>query len=373
MTDRDLDVRRYLSTAIDDVPIDVENRLSELRSGGGPKPGQHRFAVGVVALAVAAAGFVLAGRAFLDPPGTVASGVPAQPILFERWEMDLEAADPFSVRIWSVREDGTRAGPLSQPAGNNTEAVWSPDGSRIAFVGSNLPDRETTLWVMNPDGTGLTALTDDFGVDMPAWSPDGKQIAFAGQDHPDPAGETAGPIGIWVVPTGGGEPRLVLEGHTWTNPSWSPDGTRLVVVGMEADDDPLASLYTVRIDGSQLTRITSEAVYYASPEWSPDGTRIAYASSTGRYNSDIYVMNADGSELLRLTDWEGSDGRPVWSSDGQEILFTSDRGATLAERESKGLGGLQGLAIYVMDADGSDVRLVYDDGAMQNTPTSWSR
>ena len=47
------------------------------------------------------------------------------------------------------------------------------------------------------------------------------------------------------------------------------------------------------------------------------------------------------------------------------------RGATPAELESEGHVGVQGLAIYVMDPDGSHVRLVFDDGAMQDSPTGW--
>jgi Tol biopolymer transport system component len=379
MTERDLTIRRHLSAAIDDLPIDVEERLSELRRGDRPPTPQHRLAATVVALAVAVVGIAFAGRAFLGSSGSVGSGGHAQPILFERVEAHPEDPAYFRTRIWSVREDGTHAGPLPQPSGNNTKAVWSPGGDRIAFVGSDPADEYPTLWVMKADGSALMALTDEFGVDLPSWSPDGTQIAFMGQRHPDPTGESDGPIGIWVVSASGGEPRLVLEGQDWEAPSWSPDGTRLAVTRRDGDvidlsEGGISNIYTIGIDGSGLTRLTNDGAYYYGPEWSPDGTKIVCSRSlteNRHLNLDVYVMDADGSNLEQLTSWTGWDAGPTWSPDGDEILFGSDRGATPEELRTEGLGGVQGLAIYVMDADGGHVRLVFDDGAMQDSPTSW--
>ena len=374
MSDRDMFIRHQLSTVIDDLPVDVDARLSDLVRGDRPRMPEHRGAVIVVALATALVGLVFAGRMFLGSSGVVGAGGSAQSILFERVEMIPGDLQVLRTRIWSVREDGAFARPLPQPSGVNTAAVWSPDGTRIAFVGQEDPsDAYSTLWVMNADGSALSPLTDEFGVDMPSWSPDGTQIAFMGQRHPDPTGESEGPIGIWIIPASGGDPRLVLEGDGWEAPTWAPDATRLAVVRRDGDiTNTTANLYTVSSDGSELTPITHDGAYYSTPDWSPDGTRIVCArSSVEGWNVDVYVMDVDGSDLEQLTDWRGWDSRPVWSSDGNEILFTSDRGATSAELESEGLGGVQGLAIYIMDADGSHARLVFDDGAMQAVPTDW--
>jgi TolB protein len=318
---------------------------------------------------MAVAGIGLAGRAFLSGSERPGAGLSVEPILFERVEEDAEDTDPFTVRMWSVSEDGTRSGPISQPDGNNTAAVWSPDGTRITFVGHDPPTASTsTLWVMNADGSGLTALTDGFGVDQPAWSPDGQQIVFMGTRGPDPTGD-AGPTGIWSVPATGGEPRLMLEG-SWEDPSWSPDGTRLVVVGWDGD---VRSLYTANADGSGLSRLTDDGANYADPAWSPDGTQIAFLRWTTDWNLDVYVMSADGGDMRQLTDWRGWDSAPIWSPDGTQIAFTSDRDATPDELEidERGGSGEHGLAVYVMDANGRNVRLVFDDDAMQSSPTSW--
>ncbi len=369
MSERDLTVRHHLSSAIDDLPIDVDERLSELLAGGGRPPQRQRAAAIVIAVAVAVAGLGFAGRAFLGPSGRAGAGAPAQPILFERWEENLEDPVVYRARIWSMSDDGALARPLPQPDGKNTSAVWSPDGTRIAFVGQDPPNASTsTLWVMNADGSALTALTYGFGVDHPAWSPGGNEIVFMGTRDPDPTGES-GPTGIWSVPADGGEPRLVLEG-SWEEPSWSPDGTRLVLVGWDGD---VRGLYTVNGDGTGLTRLTDDGANYANPDWSPNGTQIAFSRWTTGWNVDVYVMSADGGDMRQLTDWKGWDSAPTWSPDGTRIAFTSDRDATPQELDinEHDQVGEHGLAIYVMDADGGDVRLLFDDEAMQSSPTSW--
>ena len=370
MSDPDLTVRRRLSNAVDGASIDVEGRLSELLVGGGRPPRQHRAASAVFALIVAVAGLAVVGRAFLHSSSLVSAGSEAQPILFTRWELTPEQPGFPDPRIWSVGVDGTSARPLPQPPGENQSAVWSPDGTRIAFVGRE-GTAASTLWVMNADGSNLTQLAEGFGVDQVAWSPNGKEIAFLATE--DPEGNPGGPTGIWAVPVAGGDPSLVLQGSSWEQPGWSPEGTRLVVVGWNGD---VRNLYTVNVDGSQLTQITNDGASYADPHWSPDGTRIAYSrwpDPTG-WNVDVYVMNTDGSHQQQLTDWKGWDSDPIWSPDGSQILFTSDRDATPDELaiDEQQSAGERGLAVYAMNADGSKVDPIFDDGAMQNVPTSWA-
>jgi Tol biopolymer transport system component len=58
--------------------------------------------------------------------------------------------------------------------------AWSPDGTRIAFMGGPDGPTEYDIWVMNADGSNPVQLTDSPGPDWwPAWSPDGTRIAFA--------------------------------------------------------------------------------------------------------------------------------------------------------------------------------------------------
>ena len=92
----------------------------------------------------------------------------------------------------------------------NISPVWSPDGSRIAFVGAS--EEGFDLYVMNADGTDITKLTDLPGDEtQPAWSPDGDRIAYSWDDLGDPRFRT----GISVVNADGtGSTELVSRGRT---------------------------------------------------------------------------------------------------------------------------------------------------------------
>ncbi len=370
MNNRDPLVARRLSAAVDDVDIDVEDRLSDLldrsRFPQRRRPTDHPLLTGVVALGIAASGLIFVGRLFFLSPSGVGSGALSRAILFERYSASPAEVATATIRIWSVSEGGTSANPLAQPAGSNEAAMVSPDGSWVAFAGTAEPSQPSHLWVMHPDGSGLAQVADGFGADQPAWSPNGKWIAFLGMQ--DPEGSPPGPLGIWIVRLSGGSPRLVLRGSEWEEPTWSPDGTRLAVVGN-------GNLFTVGVDGSNLTQITQDGANYADPAWSPDGRSIACARWMGGnpWNLDIYVLNADGSSLQQLTRWKGWDFRPVWSRDGSKMLFASDRGGTPAQiaLDRRANGGELGLGIYVMEADGSNVHAIFVDHSVNAVPTSW--
>jgi len=103
--------------------------------------------------------------------------------------------------------------------------------------------------------------------------------------------------------------------------------------------------------GSELgtsVQLTTNAVADSNPAWSPDGQQLAFASGRDG-NSEIYVMNADGSNVRRLTNNAAPDYQPTWSSDGTRIAFVSERDAN--------------EEIYVMDQTGlNPVRLTNSPG-----------
>jgi TolB protein len=93
-----------------------------------------------------------------------------------------------------------------------------------------------------------------------------------------------------------------------------------------------------------------------APSWSPDGRQIVFYSERDG-DAEIYVMNADGSDVRRMTDRPSDEGYPSWSPDGREIAFDSDRDGN--------------FEIYVMRADGRDVRRLTNHAARDLSP-SWS-
>jgi len=166
------------------------------------------------------------------------------------------------------------------------------------------------IYVINTDGTGLTALTSTPENECyPTWSPDGSKIAFARRK-----------------------------------------GGHFVISVMNADGSNVRDLFE-----PDLTRSIEHVE--CTPAWSPDGAYIAFTSSRDG-NLEVYVMNADGSNPRNLTNNPAADGFPAWSPDGAEIAFTSDRD-----------GHMQ---TYACGLDGANVRRLTDDPKADEFAPSWS-
>jgi Tol biopolymer transport system component len=137
------------------------------------------------------------------------------------------------------------------------------------------------------------------------------------------------------------------------SPRFSPDGTRLVFLRARgtADTAP-AALFTIRLDGSGLHRLTSFSMHVGDSDWSPDGKRIVFEAypNTAAYG-DIYVIDGNGGRLVNVTRnpaGQAGSADPVWSPDGRKILF-------LDNRRVNGVGRT-GLA--TMNPDGSERRFI---------------
>jgi Tol biopolymer transport system component len=118
-------------------------------------------------------------------------------------------------------------------------------------------------------------------------------------------------------------------------------------------------LFVIGEDGTGLVQLANHEGRDAGPEYSPDGSMIAfYAHTSDEKTWSIFVMNADGSGIVRLTESEGIfDSSPVWSPDGSKIAFSR-------EYPSEGFRG----EIWIMNADGSDKRMIAGGSAVDWSP-----
>ena len=200
------------------------------------------------------------------------------------------------------------------------EAKWSPDCTRIAFVG--LDDNDfAKLYTANVDGSDRTLVTDD-EVGAFAWSPDGTQFAFSRYAGISVNGDLV--LHIFVMNADGSNEKQITEGNFRDDsPSWSPDGTRIAFSRHNLDtpqhyqnyDDEYIAVMDA--DGRNVRALTRGGLADRTPSWSPDGTRIAYGADYA-----LWVMDADGSNARPVPVANTSNGYS-WSPDGTAIAFTT--------------------------------------------------
>ena len=237
---------------------------------------------------------------------------------------------------------------LTIKPGGDSDPVWSPDGSKIAFFTDR--DGNTEIYVMNADGTQPTRLTHHQSRDRtPAWSPDGKQIAFSTLRD--------GNWEIYLMNADGSDKRNLTRNRAVDfGPTWSPEGTN---IAFSSNRDGNNEIYVMNVVGTDPIRLIDHPSSDSRPSWSPDGTRIAFQSDRDG-NREIFVMNADGSNPINLTNNQANDftSTSVWSPDSRQIAFQTDRDDGNHE-------------IYIMDADGSNPVNLTDHPEADQNP-AWS-
>jgi Tol biopolymer transport system component len=261
-------------------------------------------------------------------------------------------------QIFLTTSTGSTTVQITNDGLNHRLPTWSPDGTRIAFLG-NVPGTEVenhALYSVRADGSdrvlhfvlwGTTGFSGS-SSDRISWSPDGTRIAYTGADN-----------GLYVLTLSTGTAALLLptisNARQWS-PTWSPDGSRIalsrfdygdgnndlmvvdVASGTAAEilDDPSqddgdpdwskdgdwivfrrgTSLHKIHPDGTGLTLLVAEgsvAPYY-SPSWSPDGAYVCFSGWNAKGDVDVYRVRADGSGFTDVTNSRNrAEGTPAWN------------------------------------------------------------
>jgi len=232
---------------------------------------------------------------------------------------------------------------------------------------------EGDVYVINADGTGLKALTDDEKSHQPVWSPDGKHILFIKSSlasNPRYAWEkqSGHPNELYAMNSDGTNPHLLkrLENVIYAA-AWSPDGLTLAIsyqpvewvnTAVNSPKPPSGpvppGLFLMDATGRGEPRLLFRDAW--TPAWSPDGKKIAFSQHAGNHWS-VHVANSDGSHDAQLTNLSRDATAPAWSPDGKQIAFAA-------------LSGNQ--QTFVMNNDGSHERQLTNDPNWDCQQPSWS-
>jgi Tol biopolymer transport system component len=224
--------------------------------------------------------------------------------------------------------------------GDNAEAYWAFDGSKLIFQHRATTEECDQIYVLDPETTETTLVsTGDGRTTCSYFYPSGDEILYSSTHHHDAS-----------CPP----PPDFSFGYVW----------------------PVSETYDVFVasaDGSNLRQLTTEDGYDAEATFSPVGDRIVFTSVRDG-DLDLYSMAPDGSDVIRLTDRAGYDGGAFFSPDGSKIIWRAnypEEGPELEDYQNllaEGLIRPGVLEIWVMDADGSNKRQVTDLGGANFAP-----
>ena len=278
----------------------------------------------------------------------------------------------------------------------------SPDGSQIIYTRGWIDrvndKRETSLWIMNADGSRNRFLTKGSGA---KWSPTGDRIAYAAPGEPK-----GSQVFVRWMDAEGATSQVTRVDQSPTAVAWSPDGKQLSFTMLIEDrntwlikmpkppsgakwteapriverlnyrrdrtgftDNGYRHIFVVPAAGGTARQITSGDFDHNGSEWTPDGRSIVFSGLRGEdaeyqwRESELYSVDVASGAIAQLTKRKGPDGNPSISPDGKRIAYTGYDWTTDTWVDSK---------IYVMNLDGSNSRLVSGDWDRSPSELRWA-
>jgi TolB protein len=208
------------------------------------------------------------------------------------------APDIYISRIYQ----GVLENPTKGRGEQNYQPVFSPDGTRIAFVSNR--DGNSEIYVMNVDGSGMRRLTNHPAADaVPTWSPTGAQIAFTS--------DRGGTPQIYITSSSDQSTPRKISSESWADrATWAPAPYNEIAFAARS-----GAGYDIKVfdlNTGETRALTFGEGSNESPAYSPNGRHIAFMS-TRKGNSQIFTMTRDGRDVRQITT-TGANTSPAWSN-----------------------------------------------------------
>lgn len=315
---------------------------------------------------------IVFGIAFANDPQLSPDG---ERIVYSITNIDEESKQATS-HLWISNRDGAEARQLTQTGKRNSNARWSANGSKLAYV--SVREGKSALCVLRFDGGDAEVITTHAGtIGTPAWSPDGSSIAYnVVIDPEDPEGEPvegAAPIRftdridykqdtrgylaekraqIFTVNLESGDRRqLTNDRDDHIQPVWSPDGARLAFI-RPYPNAMRSQLEILDVASGAFQRVTADLGSISYWLWTPDSqSLLVLGELEWDLQSDFFIQAADGSSQTRLTEGFGPTGGYGFGVGGGPMPI-----AWLNETTAIFSGGSKGKrGIYTIDVTSGDV------------------
>jgi TolB protein len=215
-----------------------------------------------------------------------------------------------SVELYVINADGTGLTQITHDNAENLFPVWSPDGTRILFSTQYIAERYDYhhLATISPDGSDKQVITHDLFDDIFAeYSVDGQKILFQ---------STRGNLisALWRISSdGSGAKKLTEPALEAGAVDVSPDGKHMVFVNQMGTELP-SNLIVGNLDAKHTSNLTQRG-QFIDPSYSPDGMRIVFSGAPSEADPfDLYTIKADGSGMKLLLSCPNSCWVPNWAS-----------------------------------------------------------
>jgi Tol biopolymer transport system component len=233
---------------------------------------------------------------------------------------------------------------------------WSKDGGYLIF------NQDGRIWKIAAKGGAAEAVNIGEATrcnGSHGFSPDGKWLAISCSMPGKPESR------VYLIPAGGGTPRVVTENPNSYWHSWSPDGKTILFTRPNPAGG--GNIYAISVDGGAETPLTTGTGINDDPDYAPDGQHI-YFNSNRDGNMQIWRMRPDGSDAEQMTSDERNNWTPHVSPDGKSVVFIS------YDKDVTGHPSNKDVALRILSTSDGKVRelvnLVGGSGTM-NVP-SWA-
>jgi len=272
--------------------------------------------------------------------------------------------------------------------GQNAEAYWSPDGTRLIFQSTRDGLNCDQIFVMNADGSNQHMVSTGKGrTTCGYFLPDGKHILYAsthlaGDACPPPADRSKGYV--WAVypsydifeasDNGTAVKRLTEASGYDAEATVNWKSKKIIYTSLSSGD---LDLWTMNLDGSHKKQITTSVGYDGGPVFSRDGTKIVWranhpqtpdaikvyrdllrANLTSPMKMELFVADADGKNARQITNFNCASFAPTFTPDGKQILFSSNRHDCDGRK----------FELYLVNLDGTNLRQVTNFGTFTSFP-----